>query len=182
MDQQDRRIYEIVEEVEKQQTQKESNLITLSCGVVLKTRPVPPMILSKIDKKYPEPPMPTVYDEDRGRDIPNPQDPNWLKAVDRNAEDKGTALIDVIAGLGTTVHFVPEGMYHAEQDEWAEQLEYYGLEIPEKGIGRYLSWLKFYVIASGEDLALIAKKAAKSLGVTEEEVATAINNFQSAEE
>lgn len=179
---QDNRVYDLIDEVEAQATKKEGNLITLSSGVVLKVRPVPPMILAKIDQKFPDPPMPMVRDEDRGRDIPNPQDPNYLNAVERNSNDKGSAIIDVLAGLGTLPVSVPEGMYTYDQDDWIEPLEFVGIEVPIKGTGRYLAWLKYYVIRSGEDLALIAKRSAKSLGVPEEAVADAIAGFQDQQE
>lgn len=181
-DKQDKQVFDLIAEVENEQNRGESNLITLSSGVVLKTKAVPPMILAKIDQKFPEPKIPHVYDEDRGRNIPNPEDPDYLAAIRQNGEARGTAVIDVIAGLGTVAYFVPTHMFTHEDDGWIDDLEFFGFDIPVKGMGRYLAWLKYYVIKSGEDLALIATKSAKSLGVPEKEVAQAIQNFQSQPE
>lgn len=179
---QDTRVFEVLESVETKLDKREDKLIVLSCGVTLETRPVPPMVLAEIDKKFPEPSIPKVRDEEKGRDIPNPQDPSYLKALDTVAQAKGNAIIDVIAGLGTKLHSVPDGMYRPEDEDWKEPLEFLGLFIPEKGTGRYLAWLKYYVIRSGEDLGIIVKKSAKAIGVPEEEVASAIATFQSIEE
>lgn len=178
MEQTDKRVYDLLNEVEKEQKTGSDGNIHLSSGVVLRAKKVPPLILSKIDEKYPEPTMPTVRDEDRGRNIPNPEDPSYLRAIDDNNRKKGTAIIDVLAGLGTEIVSVPEDFPKHTDTEWADNLIVFGIsDVPEKGVGRYLAWLRYVVIQTPEDLAQIARKSAASLGIAESEVSAAISGF-----
>lgn len=159
----------------------ETKTTTLSSGVVLEHINVPPMILAKIDERYPDPPIPMVYHKDQERSIPNPDDPNYHRAVEDNRTAKGNALVDVIIALGTKLVYIPVGMQSPDDEEWVNDLELFGIDVPKLKVGRYLAWVKYYAAQTVEDFQAIAKKGSRALGVTEEEVATAIANFQDTE-
>lgn len=157
------------------------NLTTLTSGVVLRHKKIPPMILAKVEEKYVEPPVPTVYDENSDRHIPNPDDPNYAKALEDLQTQKGNALVDVLIALGTEIESIPDGLQKPENEEWVEELSFLGIEVPKLKVGRYLSWVKYYAAQSVEDFKNLAERGAKALGVTEVAVATAIAGFQSDE-
>jgi hypothetical protein len=157
------------------------NLTTLSSGVVLRHKRVPPMVLAKIDEKYVDPPIPTFYESTSDKYFPNPDDPNYIEAKEKVVTDKGNALVDVLIALGTAIEYLPESMQSPEDQEWVDELGLFGIEVPKLKTGRYLSWVKYYAAQSVSDFENMAKRGAKHLGVTEEAVATAIASFQDNE-
>lgn len=177
----DRRVTEVLAEVITSVTPENKSLTVLSSGVVLRHKKVPPMILARIDEKFRDPEVPVIWDSEKERNIPNPDDPKYHEEVQQNRMDKGTALIDVLIALGTTIEFIPDGMQTLEDDEWVENLSFVGIEVPKLRVGRYLAWVKYFAAEAAEDIQKLAKKGAAALGVTEEDVASAIANFQSDE-
>jgi hypothetical protein len=176
----DQKVFDIVAQDEEKVY---SDIITLSNGVQLKAGKVPPFILTEIDKRFPEPSVPKVYDEQRDRYYDNPNDPNYLKALTSLEQEKGFALSEVLVGYGTKIHYLPEGIESPEDTQWAEDAQVFipNLVVPEKGRGRYLAWLKYYVIESGEDLMRLAQKVSAKIGVPEAEVGAAVARFQDNE-
>lgn len=174
------KVYEIVNEDDKQV--EESLLITLDNGVVLKPRPIPPLILARIERRFVYPPVPKVRDEDKGRDIENPSDPRYLAEIERVDEEKSMAQLDVIIALGTDLISVPENVYAPDQDEWIDEVEpFIGETIPRTGRARYLAWLKFYALSTATDIPTIARKALKRTGVGDEQVESALAGFRGEE-
>lgn len=175
------KVYDVVSESDQPKIE-ESHLITLDNGVVLRPRPIPPLILAKIERKFSYPPVPKVQDEDKGRLIENPNDPAYLEAIDRVNEEKSMAQLDVIIALGTEVVSIPADVYAPEQDDWIEEVEYFiGEVIPRSGRARYLAWLKFYAISAAGDIQNIAKRALKRTGVADEQVEAAVAGFRDQE-
>lgn len=178
----DDRVYEVLEEASTSSPQDDPKLTVLSSGVVLRHKRVPPMILARVDKKFPDPPIPMIHDEEKERNIPNPDDPDYLKALKQVSEDKGVALIDILIGMGTTVEYIPDNVQHPDDEEWVENLLFVGIEVPYLKLGRYLAYVKYYAAEAVEDIQNLAKKGSAALGVTEAEVAAAIAGFQSKQE
>lgn len=178
----DPRVVEVLADVSTSTTDKEDpNQTRLSSGVVLRHKRVPPMVLAKLDEKYTDPAMPSVWDAEKERNIPNPNDPEYLRALEQNRMRRGTAMIDVLIGMGTEIEYIPEGMQTPDDEEWVENLSFIGIEVPKLKIGKYLAWVKYYAAEDARDIQLLAKKGSAALGVTEEDVAEAIANFQSNE-
>lgn len=178
----DPRVTEVLAEVSTSVTDKEDpNLTTLSSGVILRHKRVPPMVLAKLDEKYADPDAPHVWDSEKERSIPNPNDPEYIKALDKNRMQRGTAMIDVLIGLGTEIVHIPEGMQTPDDEEWVENLSFVSIEVPKLKIGKYLAWVKYYAAEDARDIQLLAKKGSAALGVSEEDVARSIENFQGIE-
>lgn len=177
----DQKVIEVLEESSNTSSKKD-NTITLSSGVVLKNRKVPPMILAKVEEKYPDPPVPTVYDSERDRYLPNPDSPEYEKALEDNRMRKGNSLIDVLISMGTEIVSIPEGLQKPDDSEWVDDLLSIGIEVPSQNRARYLAWVKFYAATSASDIQELAKRGSESLGVTESEVASAIAVFQDQQE
>lgn len=174
------RVYE-----QNNQGDEPDNIVTLVSGVRLELRGISPFILMSLDnqKEFRKPPVPTVYDEHKGRDIPNFADQDYLDECNRRDQMKGEALIDAIIGLGSKVIHIPEGIEPVESSGWSDALSLImKLNIPESGPGRTLIWVKYVAITSGLDATRITEVARKQLGVTEEEVQEAIVGFRGDEE
>lgn len=178
----DNRTLEVLAQVSTSEDKKDDNTTTLSSGVVLRHKKVPPMILAKIEEKYPDPPVPTVYDDERDRYLPNPDSPDYERAVDDNRMKKGNAMIDCIIAMGTQIVSIPDSMQTPDEEDWIEDLEFIGVEVPKLKLGRYLAYIKYYAATSASDIQELAKKGSQALGITEEEVARSIESFQNLEE
>lgn len=179
----DRRVTEVLAEADASVTPKEDpHLTVLSSGVVLRHKRVPPMILAKVDEKFADPPVPTLWDSEKERNFPNPDDPDYHKKLERVRMDRGTAMIDILIGMGTEIEFIPDHIQHPDEEEWVENLAFVSIDVPKLRLGRYLAWVKYYAAEAAEDIQNLAKKGSSALGVTEEDVAEAIANFQSHEE
>lgn len=180
MGEREQKVFDIVSQGD--QVQVSGDEITLSKGVVLLVKKVPPMILTEIEKRFAPPPVPRVYDENKGREIENPQDPRYLDQIDKVNAEKGMAITEVLIGLGTTIAYLPDELLAPEDDAWIDDVEVFlGQSVPRQGRGRYLAWLKYYVIESGEDLMVLASKVSAKMGVPEAEVGAAVARFQGDE-
>lgn len=161
---------------------EEDNLTTLSSGVVVRHKKVPPMILAKIESKFVEPPVPSVYDEQSDRYIPNPDDPNYERELNQFRMDKGNAMLDAMMALGTELVSLPEGLPKPDDEDWIENLAYLGVEVPKLAIGRWLAWVKYVAATDTSDIQELAKHGSQALGITEAEVADSIARFQDTTE
>lgn len=68
------RVVDAVEEVH-------DDLIRLSSGVILRGRQAPPLALIKVMAAFPRPKPPVYHNELMGRDVENPDDPDYLDRV-----------------------------------------------------------------------------------------------------
>lgn len=165
---------------EYQDQESDSDVLTLDSGVALRVTKIPPMLLADVEKRFPKPPVPKVHDETKGRAVENPNDPGYLAAVEANESDKSLAMTEVMVGKGTELVSIPAGMETPEDDGWKEEAEFYlGREIPAKSSRtRYLFWLKYYALTSQDDLVRLSNKVARKMGVSQEDVGTALNSFR----
>lgn len=165
-------------EVEEGNQQPEDGLIHLSSGLVLKPRKVPPMILDKVTKQFPDPVIPKVKNEDKDQWIPNPDDPDYLEAKRLNEEVRNTALLDVLIGLGTDPEYVPPTLVALDDDIWVDEAEIFlNFSVPRAGRARYVAWLKYHALQDANDFQIIADRVTRQMGVSATEVQTAMNNF-----
>lgn len=163
----------------------DDKVVTLVNGVKLEIGGISPFILMSLDSQleFRHPPVPTVYDEEKSRNLPNPMDPDYLEECNRRDQLKGEALLDAIIGLGTRVVFIPEDVEPPDSPGWSTKLVMIlKIEVPPEGPGRTMLWIKYIAITSGEDATRITMAARKQLGITEEEVQDAIVGFRSDEE
>lgn len=156
--------------------------IELSNGIVLSVKPMPPMLLNSVANSIPEPEVPKVYLEDKGRDEPNPNHPDYLRAVaERNAK-VSLATINCILYACTTLKYVPDGMWKVEDDDWLPLAEMANIPfVTTDKVQRYLAWLRVYAIATVDDLSRVQTVPLMLAGITEEEVDEALSSFRSGE-
>lgn len=155
-------------------------VVELSNGIRLKARPVPPLLLRQVLLRIPDPPVPTVWDEDREREIPNPDSPAYAEALKARDEAQYMAVADVALMLGTTVDYIPEGLFGPDDEGWVDVLEMLDLQVDMTKHGqRYLAWIRFYALERNEDIALAIAAPLSLIGMTEAEVQSAIESFRS---
>lgn len=100
--------------------------------------------------RIPKPPV--VYIEDKEREEENPNDPDYLEAVQEFNMERGMLSLAVYVSMGTEVQTLPAGMESAESDDWANELRRFGLDIADKGRERYFQWVKYYAVSDADEL------------------------------
>jgi hypothetical protein len=178
-------VLEIAKEIDEEVVVEDSDLVTLSNGVVLKTKLVPYKLITRLDKKYKLPPVPVIEDEERGRKIPNPDDPAYEEECRLVQEEKGMAMLELLTGFGTELVSVPNDIYRPEDTEWADDLSSFLDEdeaIAESGKARYVAWLTYYVLLDPNDINKVSEKIKNKMGVSVQGVAEAIERFPDNEE
>lgn len=174
---------------------------TLSTGVILGLRSVPPMLVRRavlqVSSQAPVPPK--IFIEHQDREEANPNDPAYLAAVERHGETEFMAAAAVILGVGTWVISIPAMMPGPDSDAWIEEADFFHVEAEvncwrckeeiaashfakdgckacEKA--RYISWLNLCAIASESEWLKLMVTVAKRTGVSEGEVQAALSSFR----
>lgn len=158
---------------------------TLANGIVLSIKAVPPMILTATARdalKYPDPPV--KWNEERQRDEPNPNDPDYQDAMRKVEAEAILTMRNLAIALGTEVKSLPEGYFPPEADDWfnapAMQMAVrHGLKLnTEDPIERYLAWMLYYAIEDYTDL-ILAERLVNELGtLRRDEVDAALESFR----
>ncbi len=158
--------------------------ITVSTGVKFNVKKAPAMAFRAVVKAWDAraPKVPTLFIEDKGRREENPNDPDYLKAVEKFQEDKGIALFDAAILLCTEVRFVPENIETYEGGEWLENLKLIGISPGNEKRDKYLAWVKYYAATNEDDMMLLNKSIARSNWVSEGDIPAAIAGFKSSQE
>jgi hypothetical protein len=150
------------------------DLITLSSGVVLRGKSAPPLILIKVMARFPRPPVPMYFNKTMGREMENPEDPDYLARVADQQTQSSNAMLNALISLGTELVSVPRKFPKPEDDSWLDEWSEIGLEArPGSPTWRYITWVTFKAVLSKEDLDLIQKVVGRLSGVPESAVRSA---------
>lgn len=167
----------VAEEAERHNVPK---TVTLSNGIVLKIKAVPPFLVRAAVTRLERPKIPVFHNEEKGRTEPNPGDPAYLDALEEYEAQSTEVGTNVLLVAGTEVDSVPEGCYTLEDGGWKEMAEYFGIEVAtEEPKTNYLNYLKWYALSSAEDLVTVLRPLMVMTGLTEEEVRKAADGFRS---
>lgn len=158
---------------------------TLSNGIVLGAKSVPPFLVQAVQNEFKAPPPPKVFIEEKGREEENPNDPTYLRQIAELAEKQDLAINDLFLAAGTTVISVPEGYYGPDDDEWISAVEFaqnitgteFKIDRDDK-IKRYLHWLRFYALEKDIDAVLAIRLPAELAGIREGEVDEVMESFR----
>lgn len=158
----------VVEAVEKLDQDEDDNLIILSTGVVLKGRAAPALALIKVMSSFPRPKPPTYMNKTMGREMENPDDPDYLERVQAHQTESTAALLNALILLGTEIESTPKKFPKPESDEWVDEYREVGLDPkPENKRWRYLNWVIFKAAPKADDMQAIQKVVGKLSGVPE---------------
>lgn len=160
-----------------------SDIVTLSNGVRLKCKSVPIMTLRHASASIPKPKPPVVRNEEKDREEVWEGDPSYQQAIEEWEERVGDVGTNVMLMLGTSVEHIPDDVEKPEDDGWLESLLATGIEVKVGSIpARYISWLRFYAIATPSDLLAVTSVIAKKSGVLNKDVQASLDSFRSREE
>lgn len=163
--------------------------VTLSNGIVLQGVSVPRVIMARMVSRFPlpKPPEQTVVINGQEHQEENPDDPEYLEALDRAHSKRIELANDVFLTMGTKLISVPEDMLRPDDDKWLEpliMLEAIGRDEPAGWVEseRYLHWLKMYALQERDDASLAWGAALAATGTLETEVIEAVEYFRTKQE
>jgi hypothetical protein len=156
----------------------DASVRTLSSGVRIRINSVPQLLIDDAVNMVPEPQVPYFHDEERGYEIPNPNDPRYLSLLAAYERAQAQAAVDAAVIWGVElVDEVPD------ESEWLPKLKFfakrgrldlsqYDLENP---LEREFVFKRYCALSAGELSELLPDMIA---GVTEEDVQKARESFQ----
>lgn len=150
------------------------NLINLSSGVVLLARPANPLMLIRVMTAHPRPQPPTHFDQMMGREIENPDHPDYVKRVEQWQMEYNNSMLNALIGLGTQLHSKPKKLEGPDGNKWLSDYKSYGLPIlPDSESWRYIAWVMSVAVKDDNDTKIIGDKVRQLSGVKEAEVESA---------
>lgn len=159
-----------------------TNQIVLSTGVVLLAKPANPNMLIRAMTAHRRPSPPTVFVKEMGREMENPDDPDYISRVQSWQMEYSNSMLNVLIGLGTEVVSIPKGMegpHPKKKDElpaWVKDYSAMGFPIlPDSPAWRYITWVMFIAGPTDKDTQLIGEKVRALSGVKEADVRDAEN-------
>lgn len=166
----DDKVLDAVEEIKKPQ----DDTILLSTGVVLRGKQAPPKTLIQIMSHFPHPKVPTYFNKQMGREMENPEDPDYLSRVDSWKTEQTEAMLTAMILTGTQLLSKPNGMPGPDDREWIEEYSLLNLPMhPENPSWRYLRWVEFKAATQAKDLETITKVVGRLSGISEADVKSA---------
>ena len=156
--------------------------VTLTNGIMIQTKPLSQDAIRRTIGVVPKPKIPIVFIESRDREEENPNDPEYLDALEKYNTEILTRVYKTMLVLGTHCHTVPSNEYLPESDEWIQLLAVAGVEAKfENQFERYHEWLTLYACTSQFDYNHLTSVLYRRVGVMEKEVIDAIEFFQRIE-
>lgn len=157
--------------------------LTLSNGIKLKFKAIPPMLLNSVGNSVAMPPVPKVWLEDKQREEENPNHPAYLQALNDRTSLIAKATMDLILYACVEVIDVPEGLLKQEDTEWHIMADMAKLEFDRNDpIQTKLAWFRAYAIGNMDDMNKVQTVPMMLAGLMEGEVAEAMEGFRSGEE
>ena len=150
------------------------NEIRLSTGVVLTAKQANPNVLIRVMTAVPRPTPPVYFDEMMGRNIENPDHPDYKKQVEAWEMSYNNGMLNVLVGEGTEFKSKPKGFPGPDDDGWIADYKSYNLPVvKESKAWRYVTWVLFRAAPTDKDTQLIAEKVKALSGVKEADVQAA---------
>lgn len=158
---------------------EDDNVITLSTGVKLRTKTIPPNVFVAAASAFPLPKPPMVMDKLLGRMMENVDDPEYASRVQSIQMQQADTILNVMIVYGTELISVPKGFSEpkikkGERPRWLKKYSLLGLPIFEDDPDwLYLTWVKSEVAVTKEDNEAIQKGVGRLSGVPEKDVRAA---------
>lgn len=157
--------------------------ITLSNGIRLKIKPIPPMLLNSVANSIPMPKVPKTWIEEKQRDEENPNHPDYIQELSERQTKITLATINLIIYACTEVLEVPSNFYSLESDKWIPIIKMAGIDVDfEDEVQRYVTWMRCYAISTIDDLNRVQTVPMQLAGITEAEVQEVMESFRGGEE
>lgn len=135
------RVLAMAEEMDAAQGDADG-LVELGTGVVIRPKALNQDTFLSILARFPEPLIPTVYDEGRGRTIENPDDPDYLDKVKWRNVELAQAMTLATYALGVEVVSIPDGFPGPNDEDWLDERMVAGLASGNSPRARLMDWLR----------------------------------------
>ena len=157
--------------------------ITLSNGIILALKPIPPGIIERSLARLEKPKVPRWKNPDKNVEEENPGDPEYVAALEAYQALRNKTAVNTLLLVGTAVKAIPEGLYGPEDvGHWFDQelMAHLGVVAnTETAFDRYLSWLELYAMAKQRDILEVISTVNRMAGIGEEDVRAAVAGFRS---
>lgn len=160
----------------------QDDLIRLSTGVVLRGKQSPPLVLMTVMSAFPRPKVPVVMIKDMGREMENPDDPDYQARLKEWKAEQSDAMLVALISTGTELVSLPKGMPGPDDDLWLDEYSLLGLPMHRENVAwRYLRWVQYKAALSAEDVNQIMKVVGRLSGIPES-AAKAAEDFPGSDE
>ena len=154
----------------------------LSTGVEARFTPVSISIITEAQSAIPDPPVPIWHNESKGTDEPNPNHPDYLKALERIDSERNLAAIDAMVMFGVElVNGVPEDGKWLKTLKLRQKMGLSNVDLSifdlEDEIELEFLYKKYFAVAAADIAGLM-----KMSGVKEEDIEEAMKSFPDNEE
>lgn len=154
----------------------QDDLIYLSTGVVLRGKQAPPMTLMSILAAFPRPKVPVTFSKDMGREMENPDDPDYRARIDAWQQEQGSVMLNALIIAGTELVKKPDTLPGPDDNSWVDEYEMLGLPVRRDNKSwRYLRWVQHKAAITPEDIKTIMEVVGRLSGVAEDAVKAAEN-------
>lgn len=155
---------------------------TFTTGVRVRIKPISVSIINDAQAAIPNPPVPMWYNESKGVEEPNPNHPDYLKALEETDIKRTLAAIDAMILFGIELlDGVPEDSAWLRELKLAIRLGFIDLKLDEWDLEDPLELeflYKKYIAVSAVDLPVVMRVS----GVREEDIAAAAESFRNNQE
>ncbi len=157
--------------------------VQLSTGYWANIHPVSAPLIDEASARVPEPRPPIVFVDDKGREEPNPNDPDYLRELERLDVERSMAAIDVMIMMGVELVNEDGSPYDIDENgRWRKQLSMLA-KMNRIDLARYdmtdpdeLEFVfKKYIATATADIPMISTFS----GLDAEEIEEAVRTFRS---
>lgn len=147
---------------------------TLSSGVVLRAKKANPITLIKVMTRFPRPKPPVFFMESMGREMENPDDPDYIERVKAWEMESNAQVLNALILLGTEFVSTPKNVPGFMDDKWLNKYRLLDMPVhPDDKDWRYLTWVTFVAAPDEKDLDVIQEAVSKKSGIAEADVKNA---------
>lgn len=151
-------------------------------GVVIQFSRPNPNLIQKAMERFEAPSVPEVYDKEFEAMKPNPDDPDYVKAVEKYTSES-LALVTDIYVSHVEIRECPSNLSPVHETDWEEDVSMFGVEVPARGRARILAWLNYYAINDEDEFAELVDFAFMyNNRMREEDVRARIDSFRNPPE
>lgn len=93
-------VIEAVRMSERANGNSDKDIVILADGHRARVKPVSATLIEEITSAIKAPKVPVIHDEERNRDLENPDDPDYIRAVEDANRARGIAAMDAMVLLG----------------------------------------------------------------------------------
>lgn len=154
-------------------------IITTKTGVRIRIVPVAAHLLDDVMHEVKDPPVPTKYVEEKGREEEDPADRNYLKALADAEHERSVAASDALILFGVELmDGIPEDDTWLKKLKWLERrkrVDLSGYDLNDEMDLEFV-YKKYYVV-SARDIPVVGTAS----GMSDEEIERAMRGFSGDE-